>query len=713
MSGIIENYTYDIFISYRQKDNKYDGWVTEFVDNLKRELEATFKEEISVYFDINPNDGLLETHDVDESLKEKLKCLIFIPIISRTYCDSKSFAWEHEFKAFMELASKDQLGLKVKLPNGNVANRVLPIRIYDLDPDDIQLCESVMGGALRGIEFIYKSPGVNRPLRANEDHPHDNLNKTYYRDQINKVANSIKEVITAIIRKEQPGKKAEVRVTGKISLTDKNKNTGIISGSALVLVLLILGLLFGQKIIKQAEQPEKSIAVLPFINDSPDQENTYFINGIMDEILNNLQKIRDFRVLSRTSTEQYRGSARPPIPKIGKALNVNYIVEGSGQKYGNRFILRVQLIAATKERHLWAKSYDREIRQTSDIINIQSEIARSIAKELETTITPEEKKLIENIPTDNLEAYDYYLLGEYLSNQRTPENLLKAKDYFEKAIEADPGFTRAYTDLAGVYGLLAFYANILPEEAYSTSLELARKALELDSLCAEAYVRIGIVDAFYNFDFVSAEKNYKRALEIDPNNLDTYKSISELLCFQGKFSEALDFDNRAKAIDPTYPVRDGLYAAHLYFAGQKDSSIAQLTKLIEQYPVCNYYLGLIYLNEREYYKAIEKLKKTSSEFSPISITCLGLAYSKSGALNETRRILDNLEARAKTEFVPYSMRGALLAELGRKEEALDYFKKGYELREEFILVLMHIDTILYSNVRSDPGFIEVIRKIKE
>ncbi len=178
MPSIIEGYNYDIFISYRQKDNKGGrqgapswatqfreaGWVSEFVEALKTELESTFKEEISVYFDINPHDGLLETHDVDESLKEKLKCLVFIPIISRTYCDPKSFAWEHEFKAFVEQASHDQFGLKVKLPNGNVASRVLPIRIHDLDTPDIELCETVLGGVLRGIEFIYKEPGVNKPL---------------------------------------------------------------------------------------------------------------------------------------------------------------------------------------------------------------------------------------------------------------------------------------------------------------------------------------------------------------------------------------------------------------------------------------------------------------------------------------------------------------------------------------------------------------------
>src|ERR1700690_2046457 len=166
MPSLIQGFEYDVFISYRQKDNKHDGWVTEFVDNLKGELESTFKEEISVYFDINPHDGLLETHDVDASLKDKLKCLIFVPIISRTYCDPKSFAWEHEFRAFVEEASKDQFGLKLKLPNGNVASRVLPIRIHDLDKEDVELFEGVTCGVMRTLDFVFKTSGVNRPLKA-------------------------------------------------------------------------------------------------------------------------------------------------------------------------------------------------------------------------------------------------------------------------------------------------------------------------------------------------------------------------------------------------------------------------------------------------------------------------------------------------------------------------------------------------------------------
>jgi len=197
MASLIPGYEYDIFISYRQKDNKGDRWVSEFVDALKTELESTFKEEISVYFDINPHDGLLETHDVDASLKDKLKCLIFIPIVSRTYCDSKSFAWQHELIAFNKMAKEDQFGRDIRLAGGNVASRILPVKIHDLDSEDKTLLENELGGVLRSIEFIYKASGVNRPLKPNDERV-ENLNHTYYRDQVNKIANAIKEIICGL-----------------------------------------------------------------------------------------------------------------------------------------------------------------------------------------------------------------------------------------------------------------------------------------------------------------------------------------------------------------------------------------------------------------------------------------------------------------------------------------------------------------------------------
>jgi hypothetical protein len=198
MPSLIPDYEYDIFISYRQKDNKYDGWVTEFVDNLKKELDATFKDDISIYFDENPHDGLLETHNVDKSLEGKLKSLILIPVISQTYCDPKSFAWEREFIAFKRIISEDKLGENVTLANGNIADRILPVRIHDIDAEDMTLYQSATGSIMRPVDFIYRLPGVNRSLRAKDDEQIRDAEQILYRDQINKVANAIKEIIDSL-----------------------------------------------------------------------------------------------------------------------------------------------------------------------------------------------------------------------------------------------------------------------------------------------------------------------------------------------------------------------------------------------------------------------------------------------------------------------------------------------------------------------------------
>lgn len=291
MASIIEGYNYDIFISYRQNDNKYDGWVTEFVDNLNKELEANIKDKVSVYFDINPHDGLLETHSVDRSLEDKLKCLIFIPIISRTYCDPKSFAWQHEFCAFNKLAKEDQFGKDIRLVSGNVASRILSVKIHDLDPEDQTLLENELGGTLRCIEFIYKSAGVNRPLRTNEDHPQDNINKTYYRDQINKVANAIKDIITGLNKGQQ---------SSVIEIQEKFLPAG--------------------KMIKQ----ENSIAVLPFVDMRTQKDQEYFCDGISEEIINALAHLENLKVISRTSSFVFKNS-KEDIREIGTRLDVNRI----------------------------------------------------------------------------------------------------------------------------------------------------------------------------------------------------------------------------------------------------------------------------------------------------------------------------------------------------------------------------------------------------
>lgn len=216
MASIIPGFEYDIFISYRHNDN-YAGWVTEFVTRLQEDLAAALKDHISVYFDTNLPDGLLETHDVDKSVEGKLKCLILMPIISQTYCDPKSFAWQHEFTAFNEMAQQDEFGRDIRLASGNIASRILPVQIHDLDEEDKLLLNNNLGGELRSIEFIYKSAGVNRPLSSMEDHPKDNVNKTYYRDQINKVANAAKEIISALKAQQDRLFEEKVTQTGQIA----------------------------------------------------------------------------------------------------------------------------------------------------------------------------------------------------------------------------------------------------------------------------------------------------------------------------------------------------------------------------------------------------------------------------------------------------------------------------------------------------------------
>lgn len=225
MSSIIPGYEYDIFISYRHKDNMYDGWVTEFVKNLKKELEATFKEDVSIYFDENPHDGLLDTHVVEDSLATKLKCEVLIPIISQTYCDPKSFAWTTEFLGFKKMTLNDQVGLKVKLANGNIGSRILPVRINNLDSQDHKLLEDELD-FLRSIDFIYEAAGVNRPLRAKDDDRKENINNIYYRDQVNKVANAIKEIIVGIRNEiNAPNVQEEEETNSQKVIIPKGKKT--------------------------------------------------------------------------------------------------------------------------------------------------------------------------------------------------------------------------------------------------------------------------------------------------------------------------------------------------------------------------------------------------------------------------------------------------------------------------------------------------------
>ncbi len=548
MASLIPGYEYDVFISYRQKDNKGDKWVSKFVDALKTELESTFKEEISVYFDNSPHDGLLETHDVDESLKEKLKCLVFIPIISRTYCDPKSFAWEHEFRAFVEQASHDQFGLKVMLSGGNVASRVLPVLIYDLDKADIRLCESVLQGMIRGIDFIYKEPGVNRPLRASEENPHDNLNHTIYRNQINKVANAVKEIITAIGRQETWKKEVSEGVYKPERPVRKAIKYRIITGSLIAIVLITATLLFIPKLFRPEKQEDRSIAVLPFklLSDEPDKQ--YLADGMMDAITLHLSKIRDLRVMSATSVEQYRGTTKT-TRVIGEELNVGYLLEGSFQKFGEETKLIVQLIKADEGSHVWADEYNSK---WNDVFSLQSEVARKIASELMIVLTPEESEMIKERPTGNLEAYQAYLRGRYYASQPhfTNKNWNLALHNFREAAELDTTFALAYAELAHAHARMIYLRQDLSDSRYELADLAAEKAMRLGSGQARVHLALGYYYLYAYRDSQQALTHLEKAEKDLPGNVEIMIEKSQIIVTLGRWEEFIRLLERAEKLSP-------------------------------------------------------------------------------------------------------------------------------------------------------------------
>jgi len=669
MASIIPDYNYDIFISYRQKDNKGDRWVSEFVDALKDELESTFKEEISVYFDINPHDGLLETHDVDESLKEKLKCLIFIPIISRTYCDPKSFAWEHEFKAFVEKATKDQFGLKIRLSNGNVASRVLPIQIHDLDNEDIKLCESILGGVFRGVEFSYKSAGINRPLRSTEDKPGDNLNKTYYRDQINISANAIKEIISGL--KSEPSK----------SVSEQNE------------VLLT---------VKKPVTTAKSIIVLPFENMSPDPDQDYFSDGLTEEIITDLSHINDLLVISRSSAMTYKGTNKK-ISEIAAEVNVHYVLEGSVRKAGKNLRITAQLINAMSDTHLWAEKYTGTL---DDVFNIQEKVSRSIVNALKIKLNHEEKK-----PTANLRAYDLYLLGRYYWNRRTEEGLYLSIEYFEQAINLDQDYALAYAGLSDAYYICADWNYLSPLPAYQKAIEFAQKAVLLDNNIAEAYATLGIIACNFEFNYDKAESHFQTALTLNPNYATAHQWYAVFLTVMGRFDEASTQINLTLQLDPLSPIKNYCCGLLYYFAEAYDNAISQYKetlKLDPEFPLVSFQIFLCHFQKGLIVEAISEYQKLMVDDSSLKTYKKNAMeiYNSSGTIGFLNYIID-LELNSAN---PHSRVLAILFALsGDNQKALDYIEYNVT---EYITDFIYLNVEpAFINLRSEPRFLALLQRI--
>ncbi len=713
MSSIIEAYNYDIFISYRQKDNRHDGWVTEFVNNLIGELESTFKEEVSVYFDINPHDGLLETHDVDESLKEKLKCLVFIPIISRTYCDPKSFAWEHEFKAFIDQASRDQYGLKIKLPNGNVASRVLPVKIYDLDEPDVKLCESVLGGVLRGVEFIYKSPGVNRPLRAAEDHPHDNLNKTYYRDQINKVGNAIKEIIGALGQEKQEEEEIKKETLKPISPPHKKRNAAVIAVSVIALAVIVLGIIFIPELNKPGEPVDKSIAVLPFKNMSNDPDQDYFCDGIMEEILNHLFLIEGLKIPSSTSSMRFKGSDLS-IKEIARKLEVSYVLEGRVSRSGDKVRIIVRLVNGQNEKLLWTKDYNRTMVAT-ELFSIQSDVAQQVADNLKVVIDPEVKKKIENIPTRNTEAYNLFLKALNL-------NLTfdEGRTMLERAISLDPQFADAHSLLA-IYWIFAggHGGNLKREQVLEKAEPLLAQALQLNESSILTHYTIAILRLYYYWDFETAGKEFMIVNQLDLSNTYVYDAHCDYLLSIGEFREAFNLTKYNFELNKTSPGHWVTMVLAYYYNEQQGKALETLETAQRIFPDDSF----IFINSirlftylGKYKEGIELFGKGHGEEKPGTTIPyywghLGIAYFKTGDKNKSEEYLNKLLSKSKVTPVgsPSFFAAGIYTAMGENGKALQLLEKAFSDRE-VEMYWLKVEP-LFKPLHGDPRFEKLLVKI--
>ena len=551
MPSLLPGYEYDIFISYRHKDNKGDQWVTEFVDALKAELEATFKEDISVYFDSNPHDGLSETHHIAGSLEGKLRCVIFIPIISQTYCDPKSFAWQHEFCVFNRIVQGDPHGRLIRVANGNVADRILPVRIHDLDADDKALLEAELGGHLRSVDFIFKSLGVNRPLRAHEDHPQENANKTYYRDQINKVAIAIKDIINGMKHLETAGAKESVRkVTPQISESRRRKPFFTVIAGAMLIVFATLYFLYQRNSVAATEEIDKSVAVLAFDDLSPEKDQSWFSDGLTEEILNSLTNLGELKVAARTSTFYFKDT-NFSLTEIADKLGVAHVVQGSVRRIDNQFRITAKLIRTKDGVQIWSQKYDRT---SDDLFKVQSDIAENIAKALLHELTPEKIAKLVTIKPSNVEAYEYYLRGIKAHNEfflaYDTRYFGESESYFLKAISLDPNYAEAYGALADLYDTRS---NINLDRTKFRHLRdsVIQIGYRLNPNSVQTLVAIGLSFSKReapNID--SAFFYFKKAYRISPDELQTVLNLGDFYLGRGLYDFAIRYYQRAYDIDP-------------------------------------------------------------------------------------------------------------------------------------------------------------------
>ena len=454
----------------------------------------------------------------------------------------------------------------------------------------------------------------------------------------------------------------------------------------------------------------RSLAVLPLESLSSDASQDYFTDGMTDELISYLGQISELRVISRTSVMAYK-HARKPLPQIARELNVDAVVEGTVLRSGDQVRITAQLIEASADKHLWSQSYEGELRDT---LALQSKVARAIADQIRINLNPKEQAALKNVKVVNPQAYESFLKGRYFWNKRTADGLKVALAYFNQAIDEDPKYAQAYSGLADTYALMGDwqYAVMTPKEALPKAKAAAIKALELDSALGEAHNSLAFCLDGFDWDFDSAGKEFRRAIELNPGYATAHHWYAWHLSLLGRYDEAIAEMRKAENLDPLSLVINADLAELLVLAHSYDESILQSRKTIEMDPnfgLAHNHLAQAYLQKQMNDEAITELQKAVqlSGGSPTCIANLARAYVASGKRSEAEKLLSDLKKRSNPSHSLASEIAVIYVALGDTDQAITWLEKGYEERfNPGVLLRPGFDPL-----RSDPRFEDLVRRI--
>ncbi len=452
-----------------------------------------------------------------------------------------------------------------------------------------------------------------------------------------------------------------------------------------------------------------SIAVLPFANLSADPEQEYFCDGMAEEIINALTHIENLRVIARTSAFAFKGK-HEDVRQIGRKLDVETLLEGSVRKAGNRLRITAQLVKVSDGSHLWSERYDRDIE---DVFAIQDEISLAIVEELKVKLLHREKDALQKRYTSDPAAYNLYLKGRYHWNKRAADDLKKAIEYIQQAIEMDPGYALAYAGLADCYNLLTQAWVLSPKEAFPKAKAAALKALEIDEMLAEAHASLALIRLNYDWDLLSAERGFKRAIELNPSYATAHHWYAIYLMTIGQLDEAIVQIETAQELDPLSLILILAAALVFYHARQYDRAEVECRKVLDMDPnsvLANLGLSWIYEQKGMYEEAIKEHLKGEAFYarlSPVEIATLEQAYAVSGWEGFWQKHIELLRLQPKQSYVPASAIALDYVRLGEKDQAFEWLEKAYQERDA---ELRSLSSPMFDSLRSDPRFTALLRK---